>query len=96
MKIEDAIRFSSQVAKLQTTVDGGWSLTLHMGQLSRETITALSDARQPGVILEVAAVAVKPEKQEHTGNNGRREIQARAKRKSEWSTAKVQSIDGNT
>ena len=81
MKIEEAIRFQSQVFKLQTLIDGGWRLTLDLGIITPETITALSDARQPGIILEVAAVAVNIDKQQESNA-----IQERRKRKSGWQT----------
>jgi hypothetical protein len=55
---EEAIRFSSQVFKVQTLIDGGLRLTLDIGQIDPAVIVALFDAKQPGVILEVAAVAV--------------------------------------
>jgi len=59
---EDAvIRFQAQVFKIQTLIDGGLRLTLDLGAVTPETIIALFDAKQPGVMLEVAAVAVKEE-----------------------------------
>lgn len=94
MKIEDAIHFSSQIAKLQTLVDGGWRLTLDLGVVTPETITALSEARQPGIILEVAAVAIKYAKQ--IGTNGESELEKGRKRKSCWASTKVQGPDSNT
>ena len=56
--IEDAIRFSAQVYKVQTLVDGGIRLTLDMPSSNVETITQLIQANQPGILLEIAAVAV--------------------------------------
>ena len=54
-----AIRFGAQVFKVQTLVDGGIRLTLDLvSPVSHEVITSLFDAKQPGVILECAAVAV--------------------------------------
>ncbi len=53
-----AIRFQAQIFKIQTIVDGGTRLTLDLGPLDAETIVALFAAKQPGVLLEVAAVAI--------------------------------------
>jgi len=62
MKIDDsAIRFQAQIFKIQTLIDGGLRLTLDLGAVTPETIVALFDAKQPGVMLEVAAVAVQEE-----------------------------------
>ena len=58
-----AIRFSAVVAKVQTMIDGGLRLTLDIGPIMPETIIALIDARKPGIILEVAAVAIEADKQ---------------------------------
>lgn len=59
----DAIRFAAQVFKVQTLVDGGMRLTLDLvAPIDPATIVALFDAKQPGIILEVAAVAVNAEK----------------------------------
>lgn len=53
------MRFAAQIAKVQTLVDGGIRLTLDLvAPVTPETIVALFDAKQPGVILECAAVAV--------------------------------------
>jgi hypothetical protein len=59
-----AIRFSATVAKIQTMIDGGLRLTLDIGPIKPETIIQLIDARKPGVVLEVAAVAIKADKQD--------------------------------
>ena len=74
---DDAIRFTAQVFKVQTLVDGGTRLTLDV-QPDDATIVKLFRAKQPGVLLEVAAVAIIPEKQESNRTNA--EIPAR----SEW------------
>ena len=59
-----AIRFQVQVIKLQTMADGGWRLTMDIVEPSDiHARDALDKARKtPGVILEVAAVAVNVEK----------------------------------
>jgi len=57
--LDRAIRFQAQIFKVQTVVDGGLRVTLDLGQVSPETIVALFDAKQPGIILEIAALAVK-------------------------------------
>ena len=76
---DEAIRFSSQVFKVQTLIDGGLRLTLDIGQIDPAVIVALFDAKQPGIILECAAVAVNVEKQQE--NNAIREGK---ERKSHW------------
>ena len=58
MTDDPSIRFSAQVFKVQTLIDGGLRLTLDLGQVDPAVIVALFDARQPGVTLECAAVAV--------------------------------------
>jgi hypothetical protein len=57
--MDKAIRFQAQVFKVQTLIDGGLRLTLDLGAIDPSVIVALFDARQPGVMLEVAAVAIK-------------------------------------
>ena len=81
----DAIRFQAQVFKIQTVVDGGIRLTLDLGAVDPAVIVALFEAKQPGVLLEVAAVAVEFDKQ--IGANGKPELEKGRKRKSEWSQA---------
>jgi len=62
MSDDGSIRFSAQVFKVQTLVDGGIRLTLDLlAPVAAETIVALFDAKQPGIILEIAAVAVDPD-----------------------------------
>jgi hypothetical protein len=75
---DEAIRFSAQVFKVQTLIDGGLRLTLDIGQIDPAVIVALFDAKQPGIILECAAVAVRPDKQKENRENG--EVPSR----SEW------------
>ncbi len=58
---DPSIRFQAQVWKVQTMVDGGLRLTLDLGAVDPAVIVALFDARQPGVMLEVAAVAISQE-----------------------------------
>lgn len=58
---EKAIRFQAQVFKVGTLIDGGLRLTLDLNIPDSAVIVALFDAKQPGVLLEVAAVAVKAE-----------------------------------
>lgn len=59
--IDNAIRFQAQVFKVQTLIDGGLRLTLDLGSVDPKTIVQLFDAKQPGVILECAAVAIRTE-----------------------------------
>ena len=61
---EEAIRFSAQVFKVSTLIDGGLRLTLDLCMpFEDKAILALLEARKPGVILECAAVAIKAAKQ---------------------------------
>ncbi|HET8707607.1 MAG TPA: hypothetical protein VFM46_14975 [Pseudomonadales bacterium] len=81
----EAIQFGAQVAKVQTLIDGGIRLTLDLVEpIDPVTIVQLFDAKQPGIILEIAAVAVSPEKQE-SNRNGK--ISARSKWQPEGSPA---------
>lgn len=62
MSNDTALRFAAQVAKIQTLVDGGVRLSLDLvNPVDTETIVRLFSAKQPGIILECAAVAVKVE-----------------------------------
>lgn len=58
MPADPSIRFQAQVFKVQTLIDGGLRLTLDLGQVEPAVIVALIDARQPGVMLECAAVVI--------------------------------------
>jgi len=55
-----AIQFQAQVFKVQTTIDGGVRLTLDISA-NDETIIRLMNARQPGIMLECACLAVNVE-----------------------------------
>ena len=60
----DAIRFTAQVFKVQTLIDGGVRLTLDLiPPTSDAAIMDLMKCRKPGVIVDCAAVAVEPEKE---------------------------------
>jgi hypothetical protein len=61
VQVTDAIRFQAQIFKIQTLIDGGVRLTLDLGAIDPSVIVALFDARQPGIMLEVAAVAIDKE-----------------------------------
>ena len=58
---DDAIRFTAQVFKVQTLVDGGVRLTLDLVDASPEMTLKLFQARQPGILIETAAVPFEPE-----------------------------------
>jgi len=58
MSDDAAIRFQAQIFKIGTLIDGGLRLTLDLSAADSSVIVALFDAKQPGVLLEVAAVAV--------------------------------------
>ena len=62
MTPEDAICFQAQLVKVQTMADGGWRLTLDLGEVSPETLIALSNAKKPGVLLECACLAIEIKK----------------------------------
>jgi hypothetical protein len=87
-----AILYKAQVIKVQTMTDGAIRLTVDLVVPTNETVIALLDARQPGIILECAAVAIDIEKQKETTNA----IQEGRKRQSKWTPAKVPSIDSDT
>ena len=53
---DNAIRFTAQVYKVQTLVDGGVRLTLDLIDAQPDTILKLIQAKQPGVLIETAAV----------------------------------------
>ncbi len=59
----DATRFTAQVFKVQTLVDGGIRLTLDLvAPIDPQTIVQLFDAKQPGIFLECACVAFDADK----------------------------------
>lgn len=58
MTDDPAIRFEAQVYKVQTLVDGGIRLTLDLAGTNSDVIMALINAKQPGVVLALAAVAI--------------------------------------
>ena len=55
----EAIRFKAQIIKISTLAAGGYRLTLDLGDDDMTAVVSLLEANQPGVLLEVAAVAVK-------------------------------------
>jgi hypothetical protein len=68
-KEPEAIRFQAQVFKVQTLIDGGVRLTLDLcAPVTPETIVALFDSKQPGIVLAVAALAINntDDKPKHT------------------------------
>lgn len=70
----EVIRFQATVNKVQTLVDGGVRVSLDLVMpAAPETIVALFDAKQPGIILECACVAVDQDAMyKHKGNNANR------------------------
>jgi len=58
MVVNDAIRFSAQIYKVQTLVDGGLRVTLDLGENEFKATTELMECKQRGVLIEVAAVAI--------------------------------------
>lgn len=69
---DEALRFQATINKVQTLVDGGIRVSLDLvAPVAPETIVQLFDAKQPGIILEVAAVVIdqdKPYKRRKNGN----------------------------
>lgn len=56
---DEAIRFTATVFKLQTLIDGGWRLYLDIQQPTDDkNIMELARCKQPGVLLECAAVVI--------------------------------------
>ena len=74
MAADKAIRFQAQVFKLATLIDGGMRLTLDI-QATPQAIMDLLKAKQPGAILEIAAVPVLP-----SLTNGKKDTERRAAR----------------
>jgi hypothetical protein len=60
MSEEDkAITFQAQTYGIRTLIDGGVRLSLDIIGASPELVAALFSTKQPGIFLEVAAVAIK-------------------------------------
>lgn len=57
-----AIRFAAEISKIQTMVDGGLRIILDTPESELPAISELMKAKKDGYILEVAAVAVKPQR----------------------------------
>ncbi len=55
---DEAIRFHAQIVKIQTMTDGGYRLSLDLSESDLPAITSLLEAKQPGMLLAIAAVAV--------------------------------------
>jgi hypothetical protein len=79
---DSVIRFQAQVFKAQTLIDGGWRVSFD-GSGNLEAFLKLVQAQQPGVMLEVVAVAVDNKKNKQQ-TNGKSELDERQKRKSRW------------
>ena len=55
----EPIRFTANVVKVQTMVDGGIRLTLDLlPPTTDEAVMSLMNYRRPGIILECAAIAI--------------------------------------
>jgi hypothetical protein len=86
-----AIRYQAQVSKIQTLIDGGMRLTLDLiSPIPPDTIVALFDAKQPGIILECASVPI-----EKQSENNKFAIRERSKRKSERTPAERTNANQN-
>jgi hypothetical protein len=64
---ENVIRFTAQVAKVQTLTDSGLRFTLDVAETEIDAAQKLMQVKQGGGVLEVAAAAIVKEKE-----NGRR------------------------
>ena len=59
--MSDAINFRAELYKVQTLVDGGYRLTLDLGEQDLKAITDLMECKKRGALLEIAVVPVKQE-----------------------------------
>ena len=71
---EKAIRFQAQTYGVRTLVDGGVRLSVDIMGATPEMVAALFSTKQPGVFLEVAAVAIIPDTAEPLINLDENEI----------------------
>ena len=54
-KLAEPIKFKAEVAKVQTTTDGGIRLTLDLPEDGRKVMADLADCQQNGVYLTIEA-----------------------------------------
>ena len=78
MSEDDVIRCKVQVVKVQTLAAGGWRVT--MDGIDYDAFVELAKAQAPGVMLELAAVALINSEEQYA-------IQKGSVRKSNWQTA---------
>ena len=78
MSEDDVIRCTVQVVKVQTLAAGGWRVT--MDGIDYDAFVELAKAQAPGVMLELAAVALINSEEQYA-------IQKGSVRKSNWQTA---------
>ena len=64
---DEAIQFPAEIIKVQTTADGAFRITLDIPADKVQIAAKLMEAKQRGAILEIAAVAVNPEKAKNKG-----------------------------
>lgn len=62
MENENVIRFTAQVARVQTMADGGLRVVLDFSETAIKQAGELMQAKQGGAVLEIAAIAVMPER----------------------------------
>jgi hypothetical protein len=85
MMPDDVIRFTAQVAKVQTLTDGGLRFTLDVAETEIDAAQKLMQVKQRGGVLEVAAVAVERDILKNKEyKNGTEE---RANKQSRWKTS---------
>lgn len=83
-KAESVVRFTAQVFKVQTTIDGGIRLTLDLSEAETMVAKQLMDIKRANGLLEVAAVPI--DKKNILVANGEPELDKGKKRKSGWQT----------
>jgi len=62
MDNENIIRFTAQVARVQTMADGGLRVVLDFSEADIKQAGELMQAKKNGAVLEIAAVAVLSER----------------------------------
>jgi hypothetical protein len=62
MDNENINRFTAQVARVQTMADGGLRVVLDFSEVDIKQAGELMQAKKNGAVLEIAAVAVLPER----------------------------------
>jgi len=85
---DEVIRFTAEVARVQTLADGGLRVILDLPATAVKSIQDLIAVRQLGAVLEIAAVPLIYNKEQ-----SKNAIPERKKRKSKWTTAEGSSTN---